>query len=444
MKKITILFLALMLVVSLGMTAEAQEDIELIIDGETIQPDAPPKIIDGRTLVPARHIFEPLGAKMEWDAQNNIATGILGNQRVDIPIGSKEVTVNGKTKVLDVPAQIFNGRTYIPLRFSGEAFGRDVIWDGATKTITIPSSEEKEKMVLLYTAEEWEEISNLAYSPDGDTIAIGAKEVDLFSVTEREIIASGEDNPEGDRPQSNSLDFSPDGSILGTAWWGVSLWDAKDLTKIDVLHGGHECRVAFSPDGKMLATHPNQTNGVVWLWQAEKGVDFEQVAEFDPEAGGVSAIEFSPDGAYLAAAFRDGEVRLWEVDSGKLAYTFTFEDTGGVRDLAFSPDGKTLAAVVPDLGREVHLFSLEDGSRQKVLDAPDITVSSLDFSPDGTKLASGGYDGLLYVWDTGNCSLLYSVEHDDEINGLSFSPDSKNLAIGTGNGNLYYYEFQKK
>ena len=66
MKRFLLLFLVIMLTVSLASAAEPQEDMEIIVDGETINPEVPPRIIEGRTIVPARDVFEALGAEMEW------------------------------------------------------------------------------------------------------------------------------------------------------------------------------------------------------------------------------------------------------------------------------------------------------------------------------------------------------------------------------------------
>ena len=109
MKRFLLLFLAIMLTASFASASEPQEDIEIIVDGETIHPEVPPRVIEGRTIVPARDVFESLGAEMEWDDENRIASGILDDKRVDMPIDSKEATVNGVTETLDVPAQIFEG-----------------------------------------------------------------------------------------------------------------------------------------------------------------------------------------------------------------------------------------------------------------------------------------------------------------------------------------------
>ncbi len=147
-----------------------------------------------------------------------------------------------------------------------------------------PGDEEHALAVeLLYTVDEWEEIYSLTYSPGGEIIAVGARELELFSVTERRVVRSGKDL-EGERPESQSVSFSPDGSMLLAAWRGANLYDAGDLTKLRHLHGGNECRATFSPDGTTLATHPNQTSGEVWLWQAGNGIDFEKQPSSAPTA----------------------------------------------------------------------------------------------------------------------------------------------------------------
>ncbi len=142
MKRLFLLFVAIMLTASTASAAEPQEDIEIKVDGESIDPEVPPRIMEGRTTVPARDVFESLGANMEWDAENRKAIGILDDKEVEMPLDSKEVLVNEETEVLDVPAQTIESRTYIPLRFAGEAFGGDVEWDGEERKISITSPEE--------------------------------------------------------------------------------------------------------------------------------------------------------------------------------------------------------------------------------------------------------------------------------------------------------------
>lgn len=141
MKRVVFLSLILVLAATAGFAAEAepQEDIEIFIEGKRIDPEVPPRIQNGRTLVPARFMFEPLGAEMGWDGKNRIASATLEGRRIEMPIGSTEATINGEVEKLKVPAQIFDNRTYVPLRFSGEAFGRNVHWDDETRTITITS-----------------------------------------------------------------------------------------------------------------------------------------------------------------------------------------------------------------------------------------------------------------------------------------------------------------
>ncbi len=304
----------------------------------------------------------------------------------------------------------------------------------------VVSDEEEKKITvgLLYASNEWEDINSLIYSPDGEVIAVGAGELDLFCIVERQVIRSGK-NLEENRPESQSLSFSPNGSILAAAWRGVGLYDADDLTMLRLLHGGRECRVAYSPDGKTLATHPNQMRGEVWLWQSENGIDFEKVAEFDPDGDMIHAIAFTPDGKYLAGGFRDGKVRFWDVEARELAFTLDLDSHGGNYNLTFTPDGKTLAASEPDLGRKIYLLNLDAGTRERVLE-PDGRVSSMEFSPDGHMLAYGRFDGTVEILNTKDWTFLYSLEHNDTIRGLSFSPDSAKLAVGTGAGGLYKYQ----
>ncbi|MBQ3023528.1 MAG: hypothetical protein IJD91_09505 [Clostridia bacterium] len=115
----------------------ATDEITILIDGEKLVCDQPPVIIEGRTLVPMRAIFEKLGAEVGWDGATSTASGVKDGKTVSFVIGEKFIGINAEKKALDVPAQIINSRTMIPARAVAEAFGCTVDWDGETQTVII-------------------------------------------------------------------------------------------------------------------------------------------------------------------------------------------------------------------------------------------------------------------------------------------------------------------
>jgi len=88
-------------------------------------------------MVPLRAIFEAMEASVSWDAQTQTVTGTRGNTVVTLTIGSTSPTVNNRTVTIDQPGVIIDGRTLVPLRFVGEAFGATVDWDSSTRLVTI-------------------------------------------------------------------------------------------------------------------------------------------------------------------------------------------------------------------------------------------------------------------------------------------------------------------
>ncbi len=138
MKRLAFIAFIATLVLILPLTAWADVGVE--IDGQEYLFDPPPFIQDGRTLVPMRAFFEALGATVDWEPETQTAIGTRGDIIVRIPIGSTSPTINEEVEEIQVPAQIINNRTYIPLRFVGEALGDDVVWDGAMRKITITGS----------------------------------------------------------------------------------------------------------------------------------------------------------------------------------------------------------------------------------------------------------------------------------------------------------------
>ena len=114
-------------------------NIRVFVDGVQLVFDQPPIIQNGRTLVPLRGIFEALGAHVTWDGPTQTVTAIKPGVVISLRIGSNILVRNNVNITLDVPAQILNGRTLVPVRAIAESFGADVLWDGPTYTVVITS-----------------------------------------------------------------------------------------------------------------------------------------------------------------------------------------------------------------------------------------------------------------------------------------------------------------
>jgi hypothetical protein len=106
----------------------ASTPIDVYIEGYQLQFDQPPIIKSGRTLVPFRVIFEELGADVTWDNATRTVTATRNDKVIKLKIGSLYPTINGQVNKIDVPSQILNSRTLVPLRFVSESLGADVEW----------------------------------------------------------------------------------------------------------------------------------------------------------------------------------------------------------------------------------------------------------------------------------------------------------------------------
>ncbi len=118
-------------------TNPINEDIGVSVNGKKLCFDVQPTLINSRTLVPMRAIFEALGASVSWDNSTDTATGVLGNTTVSLTINSNIMYKNGAPTELDAPAAIINDRTLVPVRAISEAFGANVEWNDNTKQVII-------------------------------------------------------------------------------------------------------------------------------------------------------------------------------------------------------------------------------------------------------------------------------------------------------------------
>ena len=111
--------------------------IKVYVNGRRILFDAEPMLVNSRTMVPVRAIFEALGATVTWDNNTRTAIGVLGDTTVKITIGQAYLLKNGEMVSLDSPALLSSGRTYVPVRAIAESYNCTVDWDNDTRTVTI-------------------------------------------------------------------------------------------------------------------------------------------------------------------------------------------------------------------------------------------------------------------------------------------------------------------
>lgn len=118
-------------------TVTASEKITILYNGRELNGDVPACISGGRTLVPLRLIFSAMGAQVDWDAETRTIHSVLGDKTVTMQVDNPVMERNGEKVTLDVPPVIKNGRTLVPVRAVAEAFGADVQWNGAQRTVVI-------------------------------------------------------------------------------------------------------------------------------------------------------------------------------------------------------------------------------------------------------------------------------------------------------------------
>ena len=120
-------------------TVFAIENVNVFLDGSLLAFDVPAQIIDGRTMVPVRKIFEELGMSVTWDEANETVEAFKPGVFIALPINSYTIYRNSVEENVDVPAQIINDRTLVPVRVVAEYAGADVSWDDTLQTVNITS-----------------------------------------------------------------------------------------------------------------------------------------------------------------------------------------------------------------------------------------------------------------------------------------------------------------
>ncbi|MBL7809119.1 MAG: WD40 repeat domain-containing protein [Saprospiraceae bacterium] len=242
-------------------------------------------------------------------------------------------------------------------------------------------------------------------------------------------------NINGHSSQVNSLAFAPGGKCLATGSndGTAKIWDVQSGTVLlNLIHTEKVMSVAFSPDGKHLATN----TGKIKVWNLETGVVIFNTAFPDEYDSWFTCVTFSPDGKSIATGASGDYVnkaQIWDLETGKTTLTLSVSDDG-IDCLAFSPDGKRLATGSKGVFKSnVVIWDLETGNSTLNLKGGMEDITSLAFSPDGKFLATGAginsTNGTL-LWNLQSGKIVHKLLHTG-IYGVAFSPDGKFIATAS-------------
>ncbi len=281
-----------------------------------------------------------------------------------------------------------------------------------------------------------------AIASDGGSVGTG-RIVNVWNTDTGKLISSLEDQSGA----ALSLTFSRDGVKLvsGSVGDTVNVWNTKAGRLVRSMNSRSPMLVlgvAISPDGKNAASRSTSAFGPgnIKLWDMETGRLIHTISDFSKKSG--DAVVFSPHGDLIASV--DGSsVKIWEVLSGRLIHNVDTNKKGDLYSLEFSPNGKTIVAVGEY--KNIIFLDVENGRLLRGFDAQDANpIYRATFSPDGKIIASGPIDlfksyktHAVRLWDVETGALLKTLEgHGGSVGGLRFSSDGRFLVSGDTEGTI--------
>jgi RNA polymerase sigma factor (sigma-70 family) len=290
----------------------------------------------------------------------------------------------------------------------------------------------------------------VSLSSDGTKLATHGQEQGQIVVWE---LATGKrlSPTRGHQRAIGSVAFSPDGKTLATGSWDetLRLWDAANGKEQRSFRLTFGVQVTFIPDGKTLAA--GSDNGVVHTWDAATG---KELRRFSTHKGGLGHLVFAADGKTCistgvnrldiasdrntSTSTSDKLIRRWRVDTGTEIGRFEGLEQAATR-LALAPDGRTMVSVSPD--KTARLWDVSSGKEMRQFRGQEGWLGCVTYSPDGKTVAAAGEDRIIRVWDiTTSEEVRRFVGHTNFIEAVHFAPDGRTLASASHDRTVRLWE----
>ncbi len=293
------------------------------------------------------------------------------------------------------------------------------IWDGASLT-------------LLRELPHPAAVDAIAFSPDGRTLLTGCEDkvARVWNAQSGEFLGQAAFHPQA----VSAVAFSPDGSrtLTGGDEGTIQLRQCKlaGSEALEVPHRASVGLVKISPDGRTAVTGTKSqkiTEGEVLFWATSNGKSLGRVVL----GGVVIGIAFSPDGRTVATASADRTALLVNVASGK-SLCSPMKHPAWVSAVAFNPQGTQLVTGCDD--GVARLWEVPTGRDLDRKFAHEEPIISLALSPDGALLVTAGSDGTARLWNVANGRQLHIFRHRAQVNKVAFSPDGATVLTASQDG----------
>lgn len=235
----------------------------------------------------------------------------------------------------------------------------------------------------------------------------------------------------------HSVAFSPDGKWIATgsddqtvkvwdAAKGKELWNQATPTAITAVN--------WSADGKQLLT--GNWRGGIQVHDARSGKLFRQ---WQAHQENITDLAVSRDGLQLATASGDDSCQVWDLATRRCALTIEQENEYDATCVSFSPDGKFV--VVGDGENQLKLYSVRSGELLLTFSGHTETIAAAAFSPDGKRVISGSSDDSVRIWDAATGGEIRKLQaHADDITSLALSGNGSRLVSGSADGSAMVWD----